>query len=132
MLDNNQTKVWGIDTINLNKKTYVLEGPIDAMFLPNAIATAGGDLVSTIKDLPKTNMVIVYDNEKRSHETNKKLEKAIMNGYSVCIFPDNFEQKDINDAIQAGLSPEFIKYIIDKNTYKDLAAKMALTQWSRS
>jgi hypothetical protein len=80
MLDNNQTKVWGIDTINLNKKTYVLEGPIDAMFLPNAIATAGGDLVSTIKDLPKTNMVIVYDNEKRSHETNKKLEKAIMNG----------------------------------------------------
>jgi hypothetical protein len=33
--------------------------------------------------------------------------------------------------VLAGLSSEFIKHIIDKNTYKDLAAKMALSKWSK-
>jgi hypothetical protein len=31
----------------------------------------------------------------------------------------------------AGLSPDFIKHIIDQNTYKDLAAKLALQKWSK-
>ena len=81
--------------------------------------------------MDKSKLVIVYDNEPRSHETIKKLDKAILNGYNVCIWPENFEHKDINDAVLAGLSSEFIEYIIKNNTYKDLAAKLALTKWSK-
>jgi transcription elongation factor Elf1 len=124
-------KLYGLDTLDASKRIYVVEGPIDSMFIPNAVATAGGDLVSAIGSLNKSNLVIVYDNEPRSKETYKKLDKAIMQGYSVCIWPENLEHKDINDMVLAGLTSEFIKYIIDQNTYKDLAAKLALQKWSK-
>jgi transcription elongation factor Elf1 len=129
--DESVPKVYGLDTVDFNKKTYVLEGPIDSTFLPNAIATAGGDLVSTVKDFPKKNLVVVYDNEPRSKEARKKLEKAIINGYSVCIWPESLEYKDINDAILAGLTSEFIQYIIDTHTYRDLRARLELSKWSK-
>ena len=131
ILNENVPKLYGLDTLDTDKKLYVLEGPIDSMFIPNAVATAGGDLVSAISSLPKDKSVVVYDNEPRSRDTIKKLDKAIMNGYNVCIWPENLEHKDINDMALAGLSADFIKHIMDTNTYRDLAAKMALTKWSK-
>ena len=124
-------KVWGLDQVDFKKKVYVTEGPIDAMFLPNSIATAGGDLASAVKDLPRENMVIVLDNEPRSKETREKIDKAINQGYNVCVWPRNFEHKDVNDAVMAGLSSEFVQYIIDTNTFRDLKAKLALNMWSK-
>jgi transcription elongation factor Elf1 len=129
--DESVPKIYGLDTVDFNKRVYVTEGPIDSLFLPNAIATAGGDLVSTVKDLPKKNLVIVYDNESRSIETKKKLEKAIINGYTVCIWPENMEAKDINDMILSGISADFVRYIIDTHSYSDLRAKLELTKWSK-
>ena len=130
--DETTPKVYGLDSVDFNKKTYVFEGPIDSMFVSNSIATAGGDLVSTVKDLPKKNLVVVYDNEPRSVETKKKLDKAIINGYNVCIWPSNLEHKDVNDMILAGLSADFVRYIIDTHTYNDLRAKLALNMWSKA
>jgi hypothetical protein len=103
------------------------------MFIDNSIATAGGDLVSALGALQpyKSSMVIVYDNEPRSRETIKKLDKAIMQGYNIVIWPENLEHKDINDMVLAGMSPEFIVHILKTNTYRDLAAKLALTKWSK-
>lgn len=133
VLDETVPKVYGLDAADFNRTTYVMEGPIDSMFIPNSIATAGGDLVSALGSLTasRSSLVIVYDNEPRSRETIKKLDKAIMQGYSVCIWPENLEHKDVNDMVLAGLSPEFIAHIIRTNTYKDLAAKLALTKWSK-
>jgi len=104
------------------------------MFIPNSIATAGGDLVSALSNVQtaKSTLVVVYDNEPRSKETIKKIDKAIIQGYNVVIWPDNFEHKDVNDMVKAGLSSDFIKYIIDQNTYKDLAAMLALKKWSKT
>jgi hypothetical protein len=101
------------------------------MFIPNSIATAGGDLVSTIKDLPKDKLVIVYDNEPRNKHTIDKIQKSIYNSYQVCIWPINFLYKDVNEAIMGGLSAEFVQYIIDTNTFRDLKAKLALNMWSK-
>lgn len=131
VLNESSPKVYGLDTVDLTRKTYVFEGPIDSMFVPNSIATAGGEMIPVLKSFDKSNLVIVYDNEPRSRETIKKLDKAILNGYNVCIWPDNLEHKDVNDMVLAGLSPEFINHIIDHHTYKDLAAKLALTKWSK-
>jgi hypothetical protein len=127
-------KVYGLDTVDFKKTVYVLEGPIDSMFIPNSIATAGGDLISALGSLhreAKSSLVVVYDNEPRSPETKKKLDKAIMQGYNVVIWPENLEHKDVNDMILAGMSSEFIVHILKTNTYRDLAAKMALTKWSK-
>ena len=132
ILDDSVPKVFGLDDVDFTKRSYVFEGPIDSMFIPNSIATAGGDLVSAIGTLNiQQNAVIVYDNEPRNRDTIKKLDKAILQGYNVCIWPDNLTHKDVNDMILAGMSSEFIKYIIDQNTYRDLAAHMTLQSWSR-
>lgn len=131
VLDESVPKVYGLDSVDFSKMVPVVEGPIDSMFIPNAIATAGGDLVSAVGSFDKKNLVIVYDNEPRSKETVKKLDKAISYGYSVVIWPDNLEQKDINDMVLAGLSSDFIESIIKTNTYSGLAAKLALQSWSK-
>jgi hypothetical protein len=131
ILDENIPKVYGLDRAKFDRDVYVFEGPIDSMFVPNSIATAGGDLVSALRTFDKDKLIIVYDNEPRSKETVKKIDKAIMQGYRVCIWPENLEHKDVNDMILAGMSSEFVEYIIKQNTHKDLAAKLALTKWSK-
>ena len=76
-------------------------------------------------------MVICYDNEPRGRETVKKIDKAIINGYNVCIWPSNLDFKDVNDMILGGLSTDFVRYIIDQNTFRDLRAKVALNAWKK-
>lgn len=131
VIDNSIPKVYGLDTVNFNKQTFVFEGPIDSMFIPNSIATAGGDISSTIFNFDKTNLVIVYDNEPRSLDTKRKIEKAINMGYTVCIWPDNLVYKDVNDMILSGMSSEQILCMLQQNTYKDLKAKLQLSKWSK-
>jgi hypothetical protein len=133
ILDESVPKVYGLDTVNFNRPVYVTEGPIDSMFIDNSIATAGGDLVSALSPLQssKSSMVVVYDNEKYSKETVKKMQKAIYNGYAICIWPDNIDKKDINDMILSGMSSEFIQHIIKTNTHRDLAAQLRLNQWKK-
>ncbi len=121
--------LYGLDTVNPNYYYHVLEGPIDAMFLPNAVATAGGDLVSAIQDLPKERAVICYDNERRSPQTIQKMRMAVQHGYSLCIWPRSFEHKDINDAILKGYTTEQLTDIIKQNTFKDLVAEAELSDW---
>lgn len=131
ILDEDTPKIYGLDSVKLDQTVYVFEGPIDSMFIPNSIAVAGGDLISVSKDFDPSKMVFVYDNEPRSKETISKLDKSIMHGYKVCIWPDHIEQKDINDMVLAGLSPSYIKDIIDKNTFSGLAAKLSLAEWRK-
>lgn len=129
--DPNTPKIYGLDTVDLSKKVYTFEGPIDSMFIDNAIATAGGDLEAATAVVSKEQNVIVYDNEPRSIHTIKKLEKAVEHGYNVCIWPESITQKDINDMILAGYSSDYLKYVINNNTYSGLKARMAISQWKK-
>ena len=38
--DENKQKVFGLDNINLQEHIYIVEGPIDSMFIDNCLATA--------------------------------------------------------------------------------------------
>jgi transcription elongation factor Elf1 len=132
VLNEDVPKIFGLDRVDFNKRTYVFEGPIDAMFIPNSIATAGGDLVSSLKGIDnKKNLVIVYDNEKRSKETIKKMEKAIDFGYDVVIWPESIDKKDINDMILSGYTVDQILYIMDTNVYNGMQAKLRLLEWKK-
>jgi len=130
VIDETIPKVYGLDTVNFNIPVRVFEGPIDSMFISNSISTAGGDLGS-IKGFDRESLIIVYDNEPRSIETIKKLDKTINQGYKVCIWPNNIQQKDVNDMILAGYSATEIEGIIDKNTYSNLTAKLMLSKWRK-
>ena len=131
ILDETKEKVFGLDTIDKTKKVYVVEGPIDSLFLDNCIAMAGADInLNNIADRDK--IVVVYDNEPRNKEIVKKINKAVEQNYNVCIWPEFIEYKDINDMVlKQGLSGSAIQAIIDQNTFSGLAAKMRLQMWSK-
>jgi hypothetical protein len=133
MLNEDQPKIFGLDTMDPSKDIYVVEGPIDSLFLPNGIASAGGDLISPLQllDVQKEHFVVVYDNEPRNKDTIKKIEKAIDSGYRVCIWPTAMEQKDINDMVLAGYTIEKVKEIIDECTYSGPTAKLHLAIWRK-
>ena len=130
VLDDTIPKVYGLDTVNFNFPVPVLEGPIDSMFIYNSIATAGGDF-TTIAKYDKTNLIMCYDNEPRSEYTIKKINKTIDNGYAVCIWPEEIQEKDVNDMVLAGRTSASIESIIKENTFTGLKAKLALSNWSK-
>jgi hypothetical protein len=130
--DESVPSLYGLDRANLNKRTYVLEGPIDSMFLPNAIAAGGGDFHTRLNGIDNRNLVLVYDNEPRSRDTVKRMQKAIRAGFAVCVWPDRIEEKDINNMILAGHTAEYIQYVIDNNVVQGvLSGEVAIKRWSQ-
>ena len=130
MLDESMPKVFGLETINFNKKYYVTEGPIDSLFLTNSLAMAGAD--GNITGLKNTeNAIFVYDNEPRNKQICQHIENCLNKGLQVCIWPKTIAQKDINDMVMAGLSQAAIELIIDENSYKGLSGKLELSNWRK-
>lgn len=148
MIDEERPRFFGLDSIDYTKPVYVFEGPIDSLFIPNSIASAGGDITSELAKLgvDKSVFTIVYDNEPRNADTVKKINKAILCDYKVCIWLPSVGEKDINDMVKAILSKQnkqfvdterikkigcTIKKIIDNNTFAGLEAQMNLSQWKK-
>ena len=125
-LDENKRRIYGLDRLDINKTIYITEGPIDSLFLPNAIAVAGSDL--EIKNL-KRKAVYVFDNEPRNREITQKMEKLIEKNYNICIWPKSLKYKDINDMVMSGMTPVEIQSIIDNNTFSKLSAHQQLVNW---
>ena len=130
-LHDDNKKVYGLDRIDMDELVYVLEGPIDSMFLNNAVATADSNLESITDVLDKSKVVLIFDNEPRNKEIVKKMEHAIDNHFNVVIWPEMIEEKDINDMILAGFSLDEIHDFIDNNTFVNLRAKMEFVNWKK-
>ena len=134
-------KVYGLDRWNPSKHTYIVEGPIDSMFIPNCLAVAGGDLETLPIQVDKKQTTLIFDNEPRNKHTIKKLMKSIERGWQVVVWPKQFEFsdlramwkmkkfKDINDLVSNGLSTDEILNIINKNTFTGLKADWAVRKW---
>jgi transcription elongation factor Elf1 len=130
-LHDDNKKIYGLDRIDEDKLVCVVEGPIDSMFLDNAVATADSNLESITDVLDKSKVVLVFDNEPRNKEIVAKLEHAIDNHFNVVIWPEFIEEKDINDMVLNGFSPDEIQDIIDKYTVVNLRAKMEFVNWKK-
>jgi hypothetical protein len=121
--------IFGIDSVNKSKPIYVVEGPIDSLFLDNAIAVSGtsfGKLDQT--GLDKDKLIIIFDNQPRNKEVCKLIEKNIEQGYNIVLWPQTIAEKDINEMVMAGHN---VKKIIKDNTFNGLTAKMKFIGWKR-
>lgn len=130
MLDESMPKIFGLDTVKFNKKYYVVEGPIDSLFLDNCVAMAGADGNASGLDYLE-NAVFVFDNEPRNKEIVSRMERCIDRGYKVCIWPENVLDKDINDMVLSGIDPVNLQMVIDQNTFENLEAKLKLSYWRK-
>ena len=126
MLDENKTKVFGLNRVNLKKTIYITEGPFDSFYIDNAIAMAGADVDWEL--LRDKEVVFVYDNERRNKEIISRMEKAIDKGYEIVIWPENLEEKDLNDMYIAGHD---VQSLVEFNTYSGLQAQIKLSEWKK-
>ena len=124
-------KIYGLNTVNVEDKVYVFEGPIDSLFIKNAVATADANLRNAVNYIPKDKLVLVFDNEPRNKDICKIMDKAIEEHFNICIWPEMMQEKDINDMIINGFTSDEITDIIDKNTFVNLRAKMEFIQWKK-
>ena len=128
-IDEDDLMVYNIDNVEKNKDIYVVEGPLDSLFVDNAIAVSGTAFTKlTELNLPKENIVVVIDNQPRNKEVVKLLGKVIDSNYKVVIWPQTLIEKDINDMVLAGRN---IKNLINTNTHQGLQAKLKFTAWKR-
>ena len=129
-LDDEMERVYGIERIkHPTTKVYAVEGPIDSLFLPNAIAVSGSSFDTPTMQALKSVVTIVCDNEPRSREIVKILKKNIDLGYKVCMMPHRVKEKDINEMIIAGMTSEEIVELIDANTFQGINAQLKFVEW---
>ena len=126
MLDDDAPKIYGLDTIRTDKPIYIVEGPFDSTFVENSVAMCGADV--DVGSLGWSDYIWIYDNEPRNREITNRISKTIDRGDKVVIWPENIDDKDINDMVMSGLD---VMSVIESNIYSGLEAKLKFTTWKK-
>jgi len=126
--DENKQKIFGLERVNLQNKLYIVEGPIDSLFIDNCLAAAGADLQLPVE---KKDVVFIFDNEPRNKQIIDRMYKVIEQDYELVIWPEGQTEKDINDMVLQGKSKSQIQDIITQNTYSGLSALTKLNSYKR-
>jgi len=130
--DKSIDRLWyGIEECDPCKKIYVLEGPLDSLFLPNAVAMIGASNFSIHPKIADADITIVLDNEPRNREIVSLMERFIDRGYRVCIWKDDITDKDINDMVLSGKSVKDIVESIDSSSCSGIEAKLKMNFWKK-
>ena len=129
-LDEQKQKVYGLERINFQKQVFIVEGPIDSLFVDNCLAAGGADLFLKNK-IPNDQVTYIFDNEPRNKEIVNRMYKVIEQDYNIVIWPDDIQLKDVNDIIKSGVSINQLKEIISINTYSKLSAMTKLNYWKK-
>ncbi len=129
-IDEEKTKIYGLERLDPTKTVYVVEGPLDSLFLENSVAMAGADI--DLEYFTKwKDVVFIMDNEPRNKQIVDKYIKLIDAGFKVMIWPEKVKEKDLNDIILSGIDTSELKQIISKNTTYGLQAKLRVNSWKR-
>jgi len=126
----NDDKIYGLERIDETRDIIVVEGPLDSLFLDNALAMAGSS-VSDIKDIPKDKIIFAFDREPRNKQIIQQMERYANNGYRVAVLSPMQEGKDINDWVMNGINPKDIRNDIINNSYSGLTAKLKINEWRK-
>lgn len=128
-VDETAPKLFGLHDLDLSKPVCVVEGAIDSLFIPNAIATLDANLMAYKQwDLGIRNAIHIWDNEARSVNTCRRIEQAINAGERVVIFPSDIEEKDINAMVLAGIN---VLKVIGSRVFKGVQAMLEFSKWKR-
>lgn len=125
-------RLWyGIGECDPSTRVYVVEGPLDSLFLPNAVAMVGASGVKLHPKISESDVVVVLDNEPRNNEIVSLMERFIDSGISVCIWNDDLQEKDINDIVLSGKTAEEVVQLINSCVCRGIEAKLKLNYWKK-
>lgn len=132
MLDDSAKKFFGFHRIDQEKRFWLFEGALDALFVPNAGALAGADGDYSFLEHPE-NAVLVFDNEPRNPEIHQMIKKAISAGLSIVVWPESISAKDLNSMVLDGeVTLEEINPLLNSLVYSGLEAELKLGSWTVS
>ena len=125
-------KGWfGLDRVDTGT-VYVVEGPLDSLFIPNCVAMIGlSDALNVPSHLKSRSLVYLIDNEPRNEAVVLTIEKLLDQDKKVCIWPDHIKHKDLNDMIMAGISEKELIKTIKENTVSGLTGKIKFNNWKK-
>ena len=123
-------KVFGLERWNSDQHTYLVEGPIDSLFLPNCLAVAGADM-SNLSILDKDKTTLIFDNEPRNFQICRSMVKSLQDGWKVVIWPNSITCKDINDMVLTSIKDARLVEIINRNTYSGQRGEWEVQSWKK-
>jgi hypothetical protein len=123
--------VFGQERFDKNQPSYVLEGPIDSLFLPNALALGNASLYQIGDLVNKDTTTLVFDRQPRNKDVVLQINRSINKGYRVTMWPDTIEAKDINDMVKDGIPTDELTEIIDLHSYQGLEAQAHMKLWRK-
>lgn len=135
-MDDDYVKIFGLDKFDKDSAGFIVEGPIDSMFLPNCISMCGTSLDSNaIKRelvIPK-NIIVIIDNEARNPQIVKKMYQYAELGFRIYVPPNNLNttQKDINQMVLAGWTKHDLVKLFVQNSYTGIKAKLNINNWKK-
>lgn len=122
--------IYNLPNIDPSQEIYVTEGPIDSMFLPNSVAAGSTDFKKIEQLFPIEKLTYVFDNQPRNLQLVKIIE-SVNPRAKVVVWPEQIEQKDINEMILNGYTKSEILNMIRANTHSGLSLKLALASWRK-
>ena len=129
--DSENKLVFGMDRIKLSEPVYIVEGPIDSLFVKNCVASGDANLLLTAQNISAGKKILIFDNEPRNKEIVKMMQNAIKSSHNVVIWPSTMQGKDINEMIMNGHTMDEIERIISSNTKSGLEAQTAFVFWKK-
>ena len=129
--DDENKLIYGMERVKITEKIFLVEGPIDSLFLNNCIASGDANLALTAKDISSGDKILIFDNEPRNKEVVKLIQNAIKMGHDVVIWPSNIKGKDINEMVLNGKSPSEMQGIISSNIFKGIQAQLKFNMWKK-
>jgi DNA primase len=131
----NHKKIFGLERMSPYKTILVFEGPLDSLFMPNAVAFGGADLdLNYLLELaPKDRYIFCFDNEPRNKEMCDRIEKILKKGFKVCLMPLKYKKygKDVNKMIENGMTAREICCIIKENIVQGKMGLMKFKLWKK-
>ncbi len=123
-------KVFGLERWNSDQHTYLVEGPIDSLFLPNCLAMAGADM-SDLSILDKDKTTLIFDNEPRNFQIARSMIKSLQDGWKIVVWPNSITCKDINDMVLTSIKDARLVEIINTNTYSGQRGEWEVKSWKK-
>lgn len=127
----NDKTLFNIERIDpSHDKIYGLEGPIDSMFVKNAVGMCGLTMTDKqreqLRNYPFHEFVYVLDNQLDNDDVYDQYEKILRRGDKIYIWPREIEEKDINEFCTNKKLDEFPHRVIDENVYQGRAGLLRL------
>lgn len=129
--DEDAPKLYGLHRLDKSRFMVVVEGPIDSLYLPNAVALCGGDVGHSLKPFKGRDVYVALDNEPRNYDTVQRMKRALDMGFKVTFWSvDPSLANDIEEIRHAYGRSRLFKEIA-YNSFSGMEGLTELHTWKR-